>query len=228
MARNLLLLLRVLPGAASHRGYDGVEFESIHAVFAEADRALDDAGIPHLLIGGLASAAIGRPRASGDIDLLVAPQNARRALAVLAAAGFDTDETNPHWIFKAVRQGVLVDLMFKMKGDVYLDQEMLARAVRCDVGGRLAAVAPAEDLIVAKALAHDEESSRHWFDALGLIASAPIDWDYLVRRAMKGARRVLSLLVYATSADLVVPPSVIRRLCDMAFTDPPAESDHVE
>jgi hypothetical protein len=73
--------------------------------------------------------------------------------------------------------------------------------------------------VVVKALAHDEESSRHWFDALGIVAGGDLDWEYLVRRAAKGPRRVLSLLLYATSVDLVVPPSVIRRLHASAFAE---------
>jgi hypothetical protein len=116
-----------------------------------------------------------------------------------------------------VKRGVLVDLLFKMKGDIYLDAEMLARATTQQVLGTSARVIPGEDLIVVKALAHDEESTRHWFDALGVVAAGSLDWDYLVRRAAKGPRRVLSLLAYATSLDLVVPPRVIREVHDFAF-----------
>jgi hypothetical protein len=122
-----------------------------------------------------------------------------------------------------VKLGVLVDLLFKMKGDIYLDAEMLERATTQQVLGTAARVIPAEDLIVVKALAHDEESTRHWFDALGVVAAGSLDWDYLVRRAAKGPRRVLSLLAYATSLDLVVPSRVIRAVHDFAFTEPDAD-----
>ena len=209
-----------LAGAASHRGFDDVGADDLLAVLAEADAALAAADVPYLLIGGQASAVLGRRRASGDIDILVAPHEAHRALEALAAARFDTDQTNPHWIFKATKDGVLLDLLFKVKGDIYLDADMLARAPLHEVAGRLVRIMPAEDLVVAKALAHDEESSRHWFDALALIAQAPLDWEYLLRRAAKGPRRVLSLLVYATSSDLAVPPAVIRRLHALAFGEP--------
>jgi hypothetical protein len=209
------------PGAARHKGFDDAALATLQVVFADTVRALESADVPYLVIGGVASAALGRPRASGDIDLLVAPHDARRALGVLGAAGFETDEINPHWLFKAIRHGVLVDLLFKMKGDVYLDDEMLARAPLCEVYGHPARVIPREDLLVVKALAHDEETPRHWFDALALLAGGDIDWDYLVRRASKGPRRVLSLLLYATSVDLVVPGSVISRLHGTAFGDAP-------
>ena len=53
------------------------------------------------------------------------------------------------------------------------------------VGVDLPAIAP-EDLVVLKALSHDEESPRHWHDALGVLASADLDWDYLLERARFG------------------------------------------
>ena len=208
------------PGAASHAGFDDCDLATLHAIFAEVVQALDAREIPYVVIGGLASAALGRPRASGDIDILVTPHDARRALEGLGDAGFHTDEINPHWLFKAIKHGVLVDLLFKMKGDIYLDDEMLARADVRNVYAHPARVIPREDLVVVKALAHDEESSRHWFDALGILAGGGLDWDYLVRRAAKGPRRVLSLLLYATSVDLVVPHGVIHRLHEIAFVQP--------
>jgi predicted nucleotidyltransferase len=216
----------VPPGAACHKGFEETDIDTLQAVFAEAVELLEEHDVPYVVIGGLASAALGRPRASADIDILVTPQDARRALCAFADAHYATDEINPHWLFKAVKHGVLVDLLFKMKGDIYLDAEMLERATMQQVLGAQARVIPAEDLIVVKALAHDEESTRHWFDALGVVAAGSLDWDYLVRRSAKGPRRVLSLLLYATSLDLVVPPSVIRAVHDFAFGDVETDSPH--
>ncbi len=49
-----------------------------------------------------------------------------------------------------------------------------------------------------------------------MLARADIDWQYLLRRARQhGARRVLSLLIYAQSNDLVVPPEIVGELFDM-------------
>lgn len=214
-----------LPGGASHKGFDEADAETIRAVLAETVTTFDRVDVRYVVIGGLASAALGRPRASGDIDILVAPQDARRGLEALAARGFATDELNPLWLFKAVKDSVLVDMLFKMKGDIYLDDVMHARAPVREVLGQPVRVIPPEDLVVVKAIAHDEETSRHWFDALGVVAAGTLDWEYLVRRADKGPRRVLSLLLYATSVDLVVPPSVIRRLHDRAFADPIVSED---
>lgn len=183
-------------------------------VLRDATAALEGAGVPYVLVGGLGSSVYGRPRSTEDVDVLVTPDDSLRALEVLGAAGFDTEETNPHWIYKASRNGMTVDVLFKVSGDIYLDDEMLARRRRRELHGVELWAAPPEDLLVIKAIAHDEPSFRHWHDALGILAgtSGELDWDYLVRRAGHGARRVLSLLVYAQSNDLVVPDAPIAQL----------------
>ena len=50
--------------------------------------ALDEARIPYALVGGLAVAVWGAPRATRDIDLLVEADDVPRAEAALAAGGF--------------------------------------------------------------------------------------------------------------------------------------------
>jgi len=201
-----------MPGAASHRGFESSSPDALAAVFADAIAALEDGELPYLLIGGLASAVVGRPRCSADVDLLVRPGDARRALALLAGRGFETEEVNPHWLFKATRDGVLVDVLFKGPRDVYADHAMFARARSATVLGRAVQVAPPEDLLVMKALVHDEETPRHWHDALAILAAGDLDWDYLVERARKGNRRVLSLLYYGASLDLAVPGRALDAL----------------
>lgn len=52
-------------------------------------RALDLAGIEHALVGGLAVAVWGAPRATKDIDLLVRREDLDRAVQVAIAQGFD-------------------------------------------------------------------------------------------------------------------------------------------
>ena len=188
------------------------EERRVHEVIAEVADVLDAGGIPYLLMGGIASALLGRPRWTRDVDLFVRPADAGPALDALAAAGFWTEETNPSWIYKAEKASVAIDLMFKVYGDIYVDEEMLERAVERELAGKTVRVVAPEDLIVMKAASHDEPSARHWHDALAVIADCELDWDYVVRRAQHGARRVLSLLVYAQSNDLVVPERPIREL----------------
>jgi len=76
-------------------------------------------------------------------------------------------------------------------------------------------VAPREDLVVIKAMMHNEDTPRHWYDALGMLGNAgtdEIDWEYLLFRARLGSRRVLSLLLYAQSCDLVLPDGMVHAL----------------
>lgn len=183
------------------------------AALDETIAALAAHDIPYVLMGGIASACMGRPRWTHDIDLFVGPQDARRVLDALAAAGFETEETYPDWLFKASKHGELVDIIFRSAGDIYVDEEMLARAREREFMGRRVRIIPPEDLLVVKAVVHAEHMPRHWHDALALLASCDeLDWDYLVRRARKGVRRVLSLLLYAQSNDLIVPWKPVREL----------------
>jgi predicted nucleotidyltransferase len=174
--------------------------------------ALDGADVEYLLMGGIASSCLGRERWTHDIDLFVRPAEALRALEALAEQGFETEETFPDWLFKAVKDGQLVDVIFRSAGDVTVDDEMVQRAPTMSFMGRQVRTVPAEDLVVLKAIVANEHSPRHWHDALAILATTDVDWEYLLRRARRGIRRVLSLLLYAQSNDLPVPTSVVREL----------------
>jgi predicted nucleotidyltransferase len=185
----------------------------VQLALADAVGAIEEKGVPYLLIGGLGSTTFGRPRLTDDVDLFVRVDDARRVLDILDAAGFETDETELGWLHKAFRYGVLIDVIFRSAGDVLLDDEMLQRGRRRTYEGTDALMMCPEDLVVIKAMAASEETIHHWYDALGLIAMSGIDWDYLLRRAVRsGPRRLLSLLLYAESNDLPVPAAVIETL----------------
>jgi hypothetical protein len=164
-------------------------------------------------MGGLASAVYGRQRWTHDADFFLRDRHdASTALRFLRRAGFETQETDENWIYKGIKRGVLVDLIFKAKGDIYYDEEMIGRTQRREFKGLTLPVIPPEDLIVIKAIIHDEATPRHWYDALGIIAGTEIDWDYLLQRSRHGPRRMLSLMIYAQSNDLIVPDRPIREL----------------
>lgn len=203
-------------GAVPDISFEGwaVDEPTFLRVAREAIAAVEQKEIPYAFIGGVASALHGRPRWTHDVDLLVRPEDAGRALDALAGVGFATQRTDDFWLFKAIKEGVLVDVIFRSTGDIYLDDEMLARSsVEEFKGLRLRVVAP-EDLVVIKAVVHDEKTPRHWFDALGILARSELDWDYLVWRARQSRHRVAALLLYAQSNDLPVPPSAVRALLD--------------
>lgn len=203
------------------RARDQIEFESqeqsvdedtFRRVVGAAIEAIERHDIPYVMHGGLAASVWGRPRWTHDLDLLVQPQDAKRTLEALESEGFATHETDPTWLYKALKDGVLVDILFKVVGDIYLDDEMLAHSRRTTMKEiELNVIAP-EDLLIIKVTAFDEQTSRHWFDAIGILAQTELDWDYLIQRARRSSRRVLSLLLFAQSNDVMVPDSVVDSL----------------
>jgi predicted nucleotidyltransferase len=201
---------------------DDVDEGRFLAVLDDTVTALEQKGVPHLLVGGIGSATYGRPRWTHDVDVFVRPEDAALALDALAAAGFDTDESFPDWLYKASKADVAVDVIFTMPAGILLDDEMLARSREETFGERRVRVMAPEDMLVVKAVVHDEHMPRHWHDALAIVARCPLDWEYLLRRARAhGARRVLSLMLYAQSNDLVVPNGPLRALFEAIYADWP-------
>ena len=194
-----------------------VDEPTLLAVLADAQDALRAREIPFVLIGGIPSAVYGRPRATQDLDLFVRPEDKDRAVEALAEDGFDTDKKEPEWLYKAAKKDVLCDVIFRAEGDFYLDEEMISRAVRATYKDQDVLLVPREDLIIMKVVAHAEEISHYWHDAMALLLSDDIDWNYLVERGRHGTKRLLSLLVYAQSSDLLVPDDVIKRLYDQVY-----------
>jgi len=191
--------------------------ETFARILREAVEAVDRAGYPFLVLGGLASSLVGRPRWTHDIDFLVRPGDARDVLEALRGAGFTTEETDPVWIYKAFKDDVMVDVIFMVMGGIYLDDEMRTHSIERDYEGLRLRIPSPEDQIVIKAIVHREETSRHWFDSLAILGRAQLDWNYLLRRGRVGARRLLALLIYAQSADILVPSWVIRRLFEEVY-----------
>lgn len=191
--------------------------ENLPEVLAEACTALNEAGIEHVLIGGIASSLLGRPRTTRDIDVFLRPADADRALTTFDAKGFRVDRLDPVWIYKAFKLGVSVDVIFSTRGGLYFDAEMHARSCLANFRGVPVRIISPEDLVIIKAVAHDEASPKHWWDALGVLTGSALDWDYLLSRSHRADRRVLSLLCYAQSLDYWVPDGVIRALMERKY-----------
>ncbi len=194
---------------------DPPERERLLAVLDEAVEALRSAGTTFLLMGGLATSVLGRERKVTDIDIFVRDRDVDDVLTAFRGAGFETLVVSPNWLAKAFKDDVLVDVISRSTHDICLTDEILERAVEVDVHGRrLPTVAP-EDLIVMKAVATGEDTARYWHDALSLIRRPDLDWRYLARRAKQhGAKRLLALLFFAQSMDLLVPEEVVDELLE--------------
>lgn len=186
-------------------------------VLGRAARALERENVPYAVFGSLVSDLYGRPAPSGDIDLLLRPGDADVGLDALAAEGFTTDRLDPSWIYKACLEGVLVDVIFRVKGDIYLDDEVLEHTRLVDLFGHDVRVISPEDAALIEAVSNEAQSPDHWYNATGIVARSDLDWDYLVRRARHAARRALSLLAYCDSTDVPIPKRVIKALFEMAY-----------
>ncbi|MGI8617134.1 MAG: nucleotidyltransferase [Actinomycetota bacterium] len=189
--------------------------ERLLVVLDEAVAALRRADITFLLMGGLATSILGRSRGVTDIDLFVRGRDVGSELSALEDAGFETMVVAPDWLAKGFKDEVLVDVISRSTHDITLTDEVLEQAREVDVHGRrLPCVAP-EDLVVMKAVATTEDTARYWFDALGLLGRPDLDWAYLARRAKQhGAGRLLALLFFARSMDLLVPDEIVDDLVD--------------
>ncbi|MGE0525832.1 MAG: nucleotidyltransferase [Bdellovibrionales bacterium] len=189
------------------------------ALFAALD-ALEESQVSYALIGGIAATSLGRPRGTQDIDVFVRPEDAEAILGLLENKGFRTEQTHPTWLYKAFKEGVLIDIIFRSEGGFYYDDEMRERTLLVPYHGRQVRVISPEDFVLIKCAVHSEECPHHWHDALAVLSHAKVDWEYLLHRSRKAQRRLAALLVYAQSDDIWVPNWVIQRLHDVIFGAP--------
>jgi predicted nucleotidyltransferase len=191
------------------------ESERLLAVLDDAVAALRGAEITFLLMGGLATSVLGRGRGVTDIDLFIRDRDVGSALAALRESGFDTMVVSPNWLAKGFKDGVLVDVISRSTHDITLTDDILERGVEVDVHGRRLPCVSPEDLIVMKAVATTEDTTRYWYDALSLLGRPDLDWDYLARRGKQhGARRMIAFLFFAGSMDLLVPDEIVDELLE--------------
>jgi hypothetical protein len=144
--------------------------------------ALRDAGIPFLVAGGVASWVRGGPDTDHDLDFLIKPEDADRALEVLADAGLRPERPPEEWLYKAFDGDVMVDLIFAPAG-IDITDEVIARGEEREVEAMTMRVMSPEDLLVSKLMAMTEHSIN--YRSCLEIARAlreQIDWDDVRRR----------------------------------------------
>jgi hypothetical protein len=145
-------------------------FEAICATFKRAAAALRDGEIRFMLGGGMAAWARGGPITQNDLDLVVAPADAERALAVLEQAGMRTARPPEEWLLKAYDGDVLVDLIFHPRG-LPVDDALFHRADEMAVLSITVPVMALEDVLVAKLLSLDEQRDLDYSSLLAIARS---------------------------------------------------------
>jgi Uncharacterised nucleotidyltransferase len=166
------------PWQGTPSGMANEEFEALLNTLKRAAAALRDAGVPFMLGGGLAAWARGGPESDHDLDLMVKPEDADRALEVLAGAGMRPERPPEGWLYKAWDDnGVLLDLIFEPVG-MPVGDEAFARAEELEVKAVAMPVMSLEDVLVTKLLALDEQNLD--YKALLQIARPvreQVDWE---------------------------------------------------
>jgi hypothetical protein len=158
--------------AANEQSFDAIE----HAL-KRAAAALREADVPFLLGGSLASWARGGPETRHDLDLMIKPEDAERALEALEAAGMKAERPPEEWLLKAWDGDVLVDLIFGPKG-LPMTDEVIERGDDLSVLGMEMRVMALEDVLTTKLMALTEHSLRYE----GLLQTAralreQVDWE---------------------------------------------------
>jgi hypothetical protein len=159
-----------------------VPFATIEASLKKAVAALREAEVPFLLGGGLAVWARGGPETRHDLDMVVKPEDADRALAVLADAGMRTEKPPEEWLHKAWDGEVLIDVIYSPRGLV-VDDDLLGRGEFLHVLGITIPVMAIEDVMATKLLAlHEQELDLTSVLRIARSVREQIDWRILRER----------------------------------------------
>jgi hypothetical protein len=153
------------------------EFDDLLETLKKAAATLREAEVPFLLGGGLAAWARGGPETEHDLDLMVKPEDAERAVNALAEAGFRVEDPPEEWLYKAWAGDVMVDIIFEPSGG-QVDDEMFERGDELDVHAVTMRVMALEDVMVTKLLSLREHELD--YGSVLEIARAlreQIDWD---------------------------------------------------
>ena len=159
-----------------------VPFSRIQETLKRTVSALDEAEIPFLIGGSLASWARGGPDTTHDLDVIVKPDDARRAQQALVAAGMRAEDPPESWLLKVWDGDVLIDLIFQPAG-MTVDDELIARSELVNAAAMDFRVMAIEDVLYTKLNALNE----HYLDFSSLLQIAravreQVDWDRLRER----------------------------------------------
>ena len=165
------------------------------AFFADVIRRLEDAGVPFMVSGSLASSLHGQPRATNDIDIVIDPE--RDSLNVFVGSLPEDWYVSPEAAADALRRRAMfnvIDTLSGMKVDLIVRKQRAFSEVEFQrrrpgpVLGSTAPVTSPEDTILSKLeWSKDAESERQYRDALGVVLLRwdELDRDYLAKWAQE-------------------------------------------
>jgi hypothetical protein len=190
--------------------------------------SLHDAGIPFLVGGTFAMERLaGIARQTKDLDLFVRRQDLDRVTEALVAAGVDCRIAFAHWLAKATRGDLLVDLIFANGNSLAkVDDEWFAHGFPAVVLGLPAQICAAEEMIWSKSFVMERER----FDGSDVLhilrqSARQLDWRRLIRHfdehaGVLLAHLVMFLYVYP-DANAMIPQCVLDELWSRRVMIPP-------
>ncbi len=168
----------------------------------KAIAALREADIPFLLAGSLAVWARGGPETRHDLDFVIKPEDADRALGVLADAGMRPEKPPEEWLHKAWDGDVLIDLIFAPRG-LEVTDEVIERGELLHVIGITIPVMAIEDVLATKLMAlHEHELDYTSVLRIARAVREQIDWPSL-RKRTRGSPYALAFFVMCEELGIV-------------------------
>jgi predicted nucleotidyltransferase len=198
-------------------------------VYRRAMEVLRDANIPFLVAGAyVVEVYAGISRRTKDFDLYLRPRHVDAAIDALDHAGYKTEKTFPHWLAKAGRPRLHIDLIYRAgNGLCEVDDSWFERAQDDELLGLHVKLCAPEEMIWMKAYIMERER----FDGADIAhilqsCAEKLDWPHLVRRFGPDWRVLLSHLVlfgyiYPTEHGRI-PAAIMDELISRLQKDAPA------
>jgi len=159
------------------------KFSDLLVAMKRAAAALRDHQIDFALAGGLAVYARGGPETEHDVDFVMRPADAVRALEMLGSDGFTCERPPEGWLYKVYDGEALIDLIFAPNNQPEAVDGILERADELEVYAIRLKVMSVTDVLATKLLAMKEHEAD--YESVLAVARAcreQIDWDVLRER----------------------------------------------
>ena len=187
---------------------------------ADLTQWLEAAGIPAMIVGGIAASILGRPRATRDIDALaVAPDDQwTQLLGSSKVHGIVPRIESPLAFARRTRVLLLrhtesgIDIDIILSG-LPFEAEAVSRATVHDLSGVRVRLPQVEDLLIMKAIAHRPQDLRDIEGLLDVFPSANVE---SVRRWVRD---------FAAAAELPDLPEDFEKLLAQRKRRPPSPPD---
>ena len=161
--------------------------DALSSTIAALRDALEDQGVPHVFIGGVAVAALGRPRTTRDVDALVLLRDTsihdvlagakRHGIAPRIADAEAFAATHNVLLLVHETTGVTIEVALGM---LPFEEEAVERAREVSLGQLRFRIPLPEDLIVMKAVAHRPQDLE---DIRSIVEANPhLDRRRIMRR----------------------------------------------